>query len=93
MLEKLENNEIQLNNQSEVIDELKRLINTADPSENEVKYILYTVKKEIRCRKFAMKNIDFYSNRNIILSLNGIDNPNNIFVGQDIILPIVTKTK
>lgn len=92
LLKKLENNEIKLNNQSKVIEELKRLIDTADSSENEVKYIMYTVKAGDTLLKICVdKNVDYDSNKNIILSINGIDDPNNIFVGQNIMLPIVDK--
>lgn len=38
------------------------------------------------CEKFE---IDYYSNKYIILSINGIKNENEIFVGQNILIPLI----
>ena len=53
---------------------------------------MYTVQSGDTLLKICEdKNVDFYSNKKIILSMNGIDNPDEIYVGQNIILPIINK--
>ncbi len=36
-------------------------------------------------------DIDYYSNKKIILAINGIKNANQIYIGQTLLLPIATK--
>lgn len=93
-LERLESNEITLNNQADVINELKSLIEKEQSTEQEVRYIMCSVQSGDTLLKICKdKNVDYYANKNIILSMNGITAPNAIYVGQNIVLPVVTNNE
>ena len=75
-----------INSQNEEINNLRK---TIEENENaQIKYIAHTVREgetliEI-CREH---NIEFQANKGIICSLNGIESPSNIQVGQVLLLP------
>lgn len=93
LLEKLENQEIVLKNQGEVINELKELIKKSDKEGNEVKYIMHKVQSGESLTKICNEyGVNYNASKNIILSLNGISNPNVIYVGQNIILPVINNS-
>ena len=86
--------EATIRSQTDTIEDLQTKINENSASSDEIKYIMYTVKSGDTLLKICEdKNVDFYSNKKIILSMNGIDNPNDIYVGQNIILPVIQSEK
>lgn len=90
LISKLESQQITIDNQQQVIEELKATVeemkNSSDPEGDE--YILYTVKPgDTLGRICASLNIDYWKNRDIILSLNNIANENIVLVGQNLIFP------
>lgn len=90
LLERLENNEIKLNNQSEVIEELKALIENDADETHTIRFITYTVKSGDTLTKICNSvGINYSKNFKTILSINGIEDPNCIYVGQSIILPCI----
>lgn len=100
LLEKIENQEIMLQNQDAVIKELQDLIKKEDdttpddPSDNdqkgvELRCIIHTVGRGDSLSKICKQyGIDYFSTKNIILGLNGISNPDYLYIGQKLILPI-----
>ena len=96
LISKLESQQIVIDNQQQVIEELKasvdELKNSSNPDGDE--YILYTVKPGDTLGKIcAGLNIDYWKNRDVILSLNNISNENVVLVGQNLIFPKSIQTK
>ena len=92
LLEMLENHELTLQNQDELIGELKALLEK-QPEENVVTFKAYTVVAGDSLSKIcAANNLDYASNYKIILAINGIKDANQIYVGQTILLPIGADT-
>ena len=90
LLEMLENHELTLQNQDELIGELKALLEKK-PEEGVVTFKAYTVVAGDSLSKIcAANNLDYASNYKIILAINGIKDANQIYVGQTILLPIGT---
>ena len=91
LIRSIENNEITIANQDQILEQLKELVNSAEKEDDDttVRFIAYTVKAGDFLTKICNEHqIDYDTNKNIILSLNGISNPNSIFIGQVIILPV-----
>lgn len=87
LLKMLENHELTLQNQDELIGELKALLKK-QPEENVVTFKAYTVIAGDSLSKIcAANNLDYASNYKIILAINGIKDANQIYVGQTILLP------
>ena len=87
LLEMLENHELTLQNQDELIGELKALLEK-QPEENVVTFKAYTVVAGDSLSKIcAANNLDYASNYKIILAINGIKDANQIYVGQTILVP------
>lgn len=87
LLEMLENHELTLQNQDELIGELKALLEK-QPEEGIVTFKAYTVVAGDSLSKIcAANNLDYGSNYKIILAINGIKDANQIYVGQTILLP------
>ena len=87
----IENNEIHIKDQEQVLQQLKDLVASvsAQDGDKNVHFIAYTVKAGDTLTKICNEHkLDYNANKNIIVSLNGISNPNSIYVGQVIILPI-----
>ena len=92
LLEMLENHELTLQNQDELIGELKALLEK-QPEENVVTFKDYTVVAGDSLSKIcAANNLDYASNYKIILAINGIKDANQIYVGQTILLPVGADT-
>jgi len=92
LLEMLENHELTLQNQDELIGELKALLEK-QPEENVVAFKAYTVVAGDSLSKIcAANNLDYASNYKIILAINGIKDANQIYVGQTILLPVGADT-
>ena len=92
LLEMLENHELTLQNQDELIGELKALLEK-QPEENVVTFKAYTVVAGDSLSKIcAANNLDYASNYKIILAINGIKDANRIYVGQTILLPVGADT-
>ena len=92
LLEMLENHELTLQNQDELIGELKALLEK-QPEENVVTFKAYTVVAGDSLSKIcAANNLDYSSNYKIILAINGIKDANQIYVGQTILLPVGADT-
>ena len=89
LIEKIENHEIELENQDSLLAELKSYIEQ-DSTENTVSFTIYTVQSGDSLSSICSKNgIDYAANLKIILAMNGIEDANRIFVGQNILLPTV----
>lgn len=90
LLEMLENHELTLQNQDELIAELKALLEKK-PEEGIVTFKAYSVVAGDSLSKIcAANNLDYGANYKIILAINGIKDANQIYVGQTILLPIST---
>lgn len=92
LLAMLENHELTLQNQDELITELKALLEKK-PEEGIVTFKAYIVVAGDSLSKIcAANNLDYGANYKIILAINGIKDANQIYVGQTILLPVVTDT-
>ena len=94
LLEMLEAQQLTINNQQEVIEELKANIAELknQPGSQEDDYILYTVKPgDALGRICAGLGIDYWKNRSMILELNHIQDENVILVGQILMFPSYMK--
>lgn len=91
LIKRIENNEIAIDNQENILKQLKDLVaSSAENNEDKtVRFVAYTVMAGDSLSKICDEHeLNYQANKNIILSLNGITDPNSIFVGQVIILPI-----
>ena len=91
LIKRIENNEITINDQDKILQQLKDLVgsSTENGGDKTVRFVAYTVESGDSLSKICNEHdLDYQANKNIILSLNGITDPNSIFVGQVIILPI-----
>ena len=87
LLAMLENHELTLQNQDELIAELKALLEKK-PEEGIVTFKAYTVVAGDSLSKICeTNNLDYGANYKIILAINGIKDANQIYVGQTILLP------
>ena len=87
LLAMLENHELTLPNPDKLIAELKALLEKA-PGESVVTFKAYTVVAGDNLSKIcAANNLDYGANYKIILAINGIEDANQIYVGQTIIIP------
>ena len=87
LLAMLENHELTLQNQDELIAELKALLEKK-PEEGIVTFKAYTVVAGDSLSKIcAANNLDYGANYKIILAINGIKDASQIYVGQTILLP------
>lgn len=91
LIKRIENNEITINDQDNILQQLKDLVgsSTEDGGDKTVRFVAYTVESGDSLSKICNEHdLEYQANKNIILSLNGITDPNAIYVGQVIILPI-----
>ena len=91
LIKRIENNEITINDQDNILQQLKDLVgsSTEDGGDKTVRFVAYTVESGDSLAKICNEHdLEYQANKNIILSLNGITDPNAIYVGQVIILPI-----
>lgn len=90
LLAKLESQQVTIDDQQQLIDELKtaveKLQNHNAPTGDE--YIFYTIKSGDTLEKICTSlNINYWKNRDVILSLNNISEENIVFAGQTLIFP------
>lgn len=91
LIKRIENKELTVNNQAEILKQLKALVENSKSQGNKkpIKLVAYTVRAGDSLSKICKNNnLDYQANRSLILALNGIKNPDSINVGQVIILPI-----
>jgi proteasome lid subunit RPN8/RPN11 len=89
LIKRIENKEIALENQDEILKQLKDLVGLNTDDAKVVHLVAYTVKSGDTLTTICDEHkIDYQANKNIILALNGISNPNEIGVEQIIILPV-----
>lgn len=89
LIAKIESHEITLQNQEEILGELKAFVEKETEDESVIKFKAYTVQPGDTLTKICNSaGIDYSANSRIILSVNGIENANQIFVGQIILLPL-----
>ena len=89
LIAKIESHEITLQNQEERLGELKAFVEKETEDESEIKFKAYTVQPGDTLTKICNSaGIDYSADSRIILSINGIENANQIFVGQIILLPV-----
>lgn len=91
LINRIDNNEIAIRDQDKILQQLKDLVgsSTEDGEDKTVRFVAYTVESGDTLSKICKEHeLDYQANKNIILSLNGIENPNSIYVGRVIILPV-----
>ena len=85
----LERHELLLQNQGEALEELKDYEEAEKASGQEVRLLIYTVTEGDSLYDICVKNgLDYGSNIQRLMTLNGITNPDHLFVGQTLLLPI-----
>lgn len=90
LIARIENDEIKVQNKQETLLRLKNLVNSinGDNGNASVRFVTYTVEEGDSlwgiCDEFGL---DYQENHNIILTLNGITDPNAIYVGQVLVVP------
>ncbi len=90
LIEKIESQQIQIDNQDEVLRELQAML-PAEGSDaaGSVTLKVYTVEKGDSllgiCKQFG---VDYRANLHIIMALNGISDADFIYAGQSILLPV-----
>jgi LysM repeat protein/proteasome lid subunit RPN8/RPN11 len=89
LLDKIESQQIVLDNQQEIIDELSETVAKLQLGQTVVDdYVVYTVKTGDTLAGICKEiGLDYHANRNTILSLNHIADENIIYTGQVLIFP------
>ena len=83
----IKESELKLEEQEAIIKELESKLEGND--DNYVRFISYTVAAGDSLIKICQAhNIDYVANQKLILAINGIADPNVVYVGQTILLPI-----
>ncbi len=91
IIERIEVNEIAIKDQDEILQQVKQIvgISSEDGGDKTVRFVAYAVRSGDSLSKICNEHeLDYEANKNIILSINGITDPDSIFVGQVIILPV-----
>lgn len=90
LIERIEKQEERIQSQEDEIEVLKKLVDDSAVRDSErVSFMIYIVERGDNLYKIcSINDLDYATNKGIILSLNGITDPNQIFVGQNILLPI-----
>ncbi len=94
LIEMIESHEVTLQNQDAVLNELKAFVDSQKEdgvTENgdKITFFAYTVVAGDTLAKIcAEHNLDYNTHQGIIIAINGIRNPNQIYVGQTILLPL-----
>lgn len=90
LIEKIENHEIELDNQDSLLADLKAYVENVKTN-NIVQFSIYTVQAGDSLSRICAKNeLDYNANWKLILAINGIEDANKIYVGQNILLPVLT---
>ena len=94
LIEMIENHELTLQNQDAVLTELKEFVESQKNdgetgNSNKIEFITYTVESGDSLSKICDEyGLDYNSNKGIILAINGIGNPDQIYVGQTVLIPL-----
>ena len=94
LIEMIENHELTLQNQDAVLTELKEFVESQKNdgetgNSNKIEFITYTVESGDSLSKICDEyGLDYNSNKGIILAINGISNPDQIYVGQTVLIPL-----
>ncbi len=91
LIAKIKSGAIKVSDSEAVIAELQSLIDhySADSKDPVIRFVSYTVKEGDSLSTICEDhNIDYYASEGVILSINGIENSNSIYVGQTIVLPL-----
>ena len=91
LLDKIESQQIVLDDQQEIIDELSKTVAVFQSGQAVADdYVVYTVKAGETLAGICKEiGIDYHANRNTILSINHIADENIIYTGQVLIFPNV----
>ena len=93
MMNSYKDQSAQIIEKSNIIENLQKENNALHEkqlnSQSNIKFIIHTVKQNENLMSICeVYHIDYYANKNIILSLNGLKNPDRIYQGQNLILPV-----
>ncbi len=92
LVEKVDSQQTKINEQEKTIAELRELIGHTSNGDGVV-FTYYTAERGDTLINICNKlGIDYYKNASIISSVNGIENPSRIYIGQTFLLPIVVKS-
>ena len=90
LIDLLENDELVLQNKDEVLSELNAFVEECNKTASDVRFFAYTVSSDDTLISICeAHNLDYAANINIILSINGISDTNQIYIGQTILLPTI----
>lgn len=82
---KLEDSELTVKNQEAVIKELQGI-----DGDRQITLVTYTVKQNDNlCTICEANGIDYYANQKLILALNDMENADMLWVGQELLLPVL----
>lgn len=88
----IENGTLKVDDKERVIAELTAVRNDVGAGNNSVRFITYTVGEGDTLTEICEKNnIDFSAFVNTIVALNGLENENTVYAGQQLILPVSGK--
>lgn len=93
LIKMIENHELTIQNPDNVLKELNKFVedqkNDEKVDNNNITFMVYTVMKDDNLLQICNDiGIDYNSNIGIILAINGIQNPDQIYIGQTILLPL-----
>ena len=93
LIKMIENHELTIQNPDNVLKELNKFVedqkNDEKVDNNNITFMVYTVMTDDNLLQICNDiGIDYNSNIGIILAINGIQNPDQIYIGQTILLPL-----
>ncbi len=85
----IDNQKAVIDEQAKTINDMKEQLDKNKDNDAGIKFKSYVVVAGDNLSKICENNnINYDSNKRIILSVNGIENANQIYIGQTILLPI-----
>lgn len=89
LISDIESGELVLENSDEILKELRKLVASGSEKAEDLHFVSYTVKSGDSLSSICNEHkIDYEASKGIILALNGISDPDSIFSGQTIVLPV-----